>query len=123
MALGLTGLAWAAGPEQPPVIHVVPLDAEVDARELAGPGVVVEPPPSPRSSPRADALLPVVERERLLKGVGLDQALAGWDELERDLLVQRARTQEPQALAAHYPGLPAAALQKLRQQLRARRTR
>jgi hypothetical protein len=64
--------------------------------------------PAPSGAP--ERLLSPRERNRLFSKAGLSTALKGFDDVDRDVLLMRARSLNLEALKARYPKLPAQAL-------------
>ena len=99
-----------------PKIHVHQLDPEFDASQMKQPGVVVH---SLEEDEKAEAqgswhLPPRSVREKMLKDAGLSKDVAEMDEMDRDLLVTKARTFPLARLEESYPKLSKEKLKKLK---------
>ena len=99
-----------AGESPAPTVHVQVLDPSVDASSLQEKGVVVHSAKNP-------PMISPSDRDKFFSQAGLANELALYDELEKDLLVEKARAYSQQKLQKKYPKLSPQKLQKLQELL------
>jgi hypothetical protein len=96
-------------------VHVVVLDPDFDASLLAKPGEKVKIETEADLSDAKSSLPGSKERDKILADAQLLSYVTQWDELDRDLLLLRARDFSADRLSRKYPQLPAQGLKALRQ--------
>lgn len=95
-------------------VHVIVLDPDIDTRKIDRRAVVHD-----RSGNPIEVIDPM-EREEFFRYAHLTQEVAGWDSLDRDLLVISAQTLKQKELNKKYPNIVPAKLKKLAQLLKGR---
>ena len=95
--------------------HIQPLDPSLKADGFTGfkdPRIRVHPALTAKRS-----LPSVQDRDRLIHNAGLEEDVAHWDQLDRDLLYIKAKRASEKELAAAYPKLDEGKLRHLSQMI------
>ncbi len=124
--LGLTcSILTPAAPtfaiEQKGAAEIQLLNPRIDARSLEKkhPSLKVKTI-SQSSNLHPKALFTSAERSSWIRKADLTNATQSWDELDRDLLILRAHSYEPEKLRSTYPNLPEAKLKTLQTIIKSR---
>lgn len=111
VSIAQAALAQESAPTVP-VIHVQQLDPTLPMENFKGKNVKVH---NVQELDKNSLNLPSrAEREKLFKASDLTTQVASWDEMDRDLLVVRARDYPIDRLVSSYPKIPKVKLEKLK---------
>lgn len=89
-------------------VQVIPLTEDYPTEGFKGEGYQTHEMPGTRS----EILAPEI-RDQILAATKIDSLVAGWDQLEKDILILRAKNSDLRKLKSQYPRIPVQQLQML----------
>lgn len=111
VAMVLTSFAFAEE-KKPPVVHVQILDENIDASKLTVSGIQVH-----QNDEVSTNFLSVERREKIFKSADLLNYVSAWDDVNKDLLIEKAKSYSMEQLASSYKKIPVENLIKLKKLL------